>query len=107
MKKSILSFLVLLSFSLSLHAQQIRHERIKEALRVRDILGDSMGSLRSFMVNPEQIQLNTIDSLQGIRSSIQFRSKNIKAGFFPVQFTQQVQSALPYEWNGGSMLPAK
>jgi hypothetical protein len=107
MKKSILSFLVLLSFSLSLHAQQIRHERIKEALRVRDILGDSMGPLRSFMVNPEQIGINTIDSLQGIRSSIQFRSKNIKAGFIPVQFTQQVQSALPYEWNGGSMLPAK
>lgn len=88
-------------------AQQIHNERLKELFRAQQLTDDSLIQQQSMMVNASQLSLDKLDTLLNTRPTIKVVKKNFSMGLLPLQLTQQYHSVLPYEWNGGSLLPSR
>ncbi|SJZ73922.1 capsule assembly Wzi family protein [Sediminibacterium ginsengisoli] len=87
-------------------AQVISNDRLKELFRNRQLLG-SYQQKSSLSVNANQVSLKELDSALGKNESLFVNNAVIKAGFTPVTLVQQANSKLPYDWNLGSMIPAR
>ncbi len=105
MRKSFLVIFILLAELVA--GQQVHHERLKELFRVQQLAGDSVLQQRSWMVNASQVPLLKLDPLLQVGSSARILRKNFSAGILPLQIAQQYHSVLPYEWNGGGLLPSR
>ena len=88
------------------NAQVISNDRLKELFRNRQLLG-SYQQNSSLTVNSNQVTLKDLDSALGRNEALFANNTIIKAGFTPVTLVQQANSKLPYDWNLGSMIPAR
>lgn len=106
MKKILYTLLSTASLSMS-SAQVVHSDRVKDLLRVGQVAGVNALRLPSMMVNANQVWVGVLDSLQLNGKSLHWKSKGLELGLVPVQFTQQYHSQVPYEWNGGALLPSR
>lgn len=93
-----------LFFSFGATAQGISNELL------RDLLRNKQSPRNSYMINPNRVDFNELDSLMGSPSSvlqIGKKENNIRLRVLPLYIQQQYNSALPYGWNIAPMLPAK
>ena len=105
MKHTSLLFLFSLIF-LQSSAQTISDDRLKEAFRNRQLV-DSAKPTNSLMVDANQIKLADLDAAVLMKAKPVFSKGNIRVQWLPVSLVEQYNSKAPYEWNLGSMLPAK
>ncbi len=106
----------LLYLSISVQAiclgQSVSNEILKDVQRNQQLLGNDFYK-QSFSVNSNQIQLNDDgDSILDKSAFYKGKSWSLRKKIFsfellPVVVTQLYNSALPYEWNLGGMIPAK
>ncbi len=97
--KSIFLYVTILLTHMS-YAQSVYQSRIREYWRNQALLQDSLAV--SGMVNlPNELSAQSVKSVQSVQSVSSVFSLS------PITITQQHQSALPYLWNQGSLVPAK
>jgi hypothetical protein len=96
---------LLLGF-LMVNGQTVTDERLKELLRVQQLLHPEKNSA-SLLVNPNQVSLSVFDSLSGKPANYLFKHKNATIRLLPIGLIQQTTSILPYDINGGSLLPTR
>src|ERR1700740_104043 len=88
--------------------QSISNERIKDILRTAQ-LNNAYRPDASLTINANQVLLKEVDSALGIKQLVSPFSGTGKNNFqfLPATLVQQYNSVLPYDWNNGSMIPAK
>jgi hypothetical protein len=96
----------LLLGSIIANGQEVSDDRLKELLRVQQLLHPEKNSA-SLLVNPNQVSLSVFDSLSGKPDSYLLKHKNATIRLLPIGLIQQATSILPYDINLGSMLPAR
>lgn len=87
-------------------AQTISDDRLKEAFRNRQLI-DSAKPANSLMVDANQVRLADLDAAVLMKSKPLFSKGSIRVQWLPATVVEQYNSKAPYEWNLGSMLPAK
>ncbi|MBT9485714.1 capsule assembly Wzi family protein [Sediminibacterium sp.] len=98
-----------LSLSFTAVGQQVSDDRLKELLRIQQLLQSSTPNYQthSLLVNPNQVSSQIFDSLAAMPANYLFNQKSVKIRMLPLGYIQQATSILPYDINGGSMLPAR
>ena len=105
MNKAGLSFLFCLLVGNSV-AQTISNDRLKEIFRNQQLIG-TYRTTSSLSVNANQIHLSEFDSALGSNPVSLIKNNRLHLQLVPVSLVQQYNSQLPYDWNLGSMIPAK
>lgn len=100
-------WLFILSFTAM--GQQVSDDRLKELVRIQLLLQNSTPSYStpSLLVNPNQVSTHIFDSLSAKPTNYLLNRKAVKIRMMPLGYIQQATSILPYDINGGSMLPAR
>lgn len=100
-------WLTILSFTAI--GQQVSDDRLKELMRIQQLLQNSNPSYStsSLLVNPNQVPTQIFDSLAAKPANYLLNQKRVKIRLMPLGYIQQATSILPYDINGGSMLPAR
>lgn len=92
--------------SLMVNGQAVTDERLKELIRVQQLLHPDKNNA-SLLVNPNQIPIHFLDSISGKPANYLFKDKYASIRLMPIGLTQQATSILPYDINGGSLLPTR
>lgn len=100
-------WLFILSFTAM--GQQVSDDRLKELVRIQQLLQNNAPSYStpSLLVNPNQVSTHIFDSLAAMPANYLLNRKAVKIRMMPLGYIQQATSILPYDINGGSMLPAR
>lgn len=100
-------FFLFFVFAVNSMAQTISNDRLKEIFRNQQLLGRYKPGY-SLSVSANQVDLAELDSALSVSSRVILNGgKSLKVQFIPVAITQENNSQLPYNWNLGSMIPAK
>lgn len=101
-------FTVFLVFGLlrGVIGQTVSDDRLKELLRNEQLLG-RWATDRSLMVNANQVPIHVYDSVANSPTFYLLKQASTRIRLMPFGLTQQISSQLPYDWNGGSLLPAR
>jgi len=112
LKLTIKTYFLILSLLINtseIYSQSVSNDMVKESFRNEQLLNHYAPN-QSLCINANQVSLHDLDSALGFdrrSKTLRFTRKNLVIGFMPVSLTNLYNSQTPYDWNLGSMIPAR